>query len=115
MVSSDEQRRDYPRYNLDEVCRLAGQGKINYAILKVEYNVQDLDYTLDEVCLCLRSLRPDDFKESILYPDADKWLDVYLVDLRGPTGDIDKLYVKLRVARGAINIHLHSFHLEGRS
>lgn len=85
MVSNDEQRRDYPRYALEEVRRLAARGKVNFASRKVDCDVQDLDYTLDEVCRCLAALAPEHFKESILYPDTAKWVDVYRIDSRpGP-------------------------------
>jgi motility quorum-sensing regulator/GCU-specific mRNA interferase toxin len=114
MVTDDEQRRDYPRYALEEVRRLADREKVHFATSKVDCSVQDLDYTLEEVCRCLSSLTLDHFKESILYPGEKKWLDVYLIDYRGPSREIDKLYIKLRIGPNALNVHLFSFHLEGR-
>ncbi|WP_111747854.1 type II toxin-antitoxin system MqsR family toxin [Salinisphaera orenii] len=114
MVSNDEQRREYPSYSLDEVQRLAARGRVNFATRKVDCDVQDLDYTLDEVCRCLTALNPGHFKESILYPDTAKWVDVYRINHDGPSQDSDRLYIKLRIGRNAISVQLFSFHLEGR-
>lgn len=114
MVRDETQRRDHPSYSLEEVRRLAGLGKVQYATAKVEWNAEDLEYSQDEVCRCLCSLTPEDFHESILYPDAPKWLDVYLIEYRGPRDVSDRLYIKLRIGRNAIAVNLFSFHLEGR-
>lgn len=109
---SERETRDYARYALATVRQLAAQGCVAYANEKVEHQIEDLGYTPEAVCNCLRSLEERDFHQSVKYPDRNYWLDIYLIRYRGPTGHVDDLYVKFKLANGCVVIMLESFHRE---
>lgn len=96
--------------NLDEMRQAATKQQINYAGRKVSRDIANLGYTLPEVASCIASLTPNDFKESIDYPD--KSYDVYIKDVVR-TDQVDRIYMKLRLhENGEIKIlEIGSFHL----
>ncbi|RZO86877.1 MAG: type II toxin-antitoxin system MqsR family toxin [Oceanococcus sp.] len=113
MVTLGEQRRDYPAYALAAIHELAKQQKLILESRKVQNDVGNLGYSIEEVCRCIAGLRDADFSISILYPGEKKWSDVYLKEFRASgRDDADHLYIKLRVPRGQ-QVVLFSFHLEG--
>ena len=114
MVSEDPERRNNSEYSLDAIHRLAKSGNVNYGSPKVQRDVDNLDYSLEDVCECLQSLSNDNYYESVNYGDHKGWLDVYLCNwpLRSTESSVE-LYIKLKLNRDCITIVLASFHPEG--
>jgi hypothetical protein len=99
-----------PIYNLDEMRQAASKQRINYAGRKVNKDIANLGYTLQDVVNCIVSLTVKDFKESVTYPE--KSYDVYIKDVV-QTEQTDRVYMKLRLEEnGEIKIlEIGSFHL----
>lgn len=118
MVNRLADRRDTPVYDLDRVRELAGKGLVTFAGkkkeagTKVEQNAEDLGYSPDDVFACIASLQPGEFDESLLYPDEKFWQDVYKCRRTAPGGEVDDLYIKLKLTRNAVTVVLQSFHRE---
>lgn len=89
---------------------MAEQGKINYGSKKVEEYVEALGYTPEDVQKCLMMLEDYNFQESILYDNANTWLDVYRIKFNSPTGEVDDLYIKLKITRSCLLLVIQSFH-----
>jgi hypothetical protein len=109
MVSPGDAERDYPAYALIQVRKLVRARKLLFAGSKVENDAANLGYTLADVCLCLERLHEDHFCKSIKYPDRKFWMDVYSCTYNKDE-HTDRLYIKLALKDGFINVHLHSFH-----
>jgi hypothetical protein len=110
MVSSKAERQSSPAYALERVRELARKEKVRYESGRVQLDVANLGYALDEVCACIEALRGDDFRHAERHgPDA-LWLDVYGLDWRSSGGQTDDLYIKLRLANSCLVVGLHSFH-----
>lgn len=118
MVDRAADRRDAPVYDLDRVRELAGKEQVVFAGNKrgrgtrVEMNAQDLGYSPDDIFACIASLQPEEFDESLLYADEKFWQDVYRCRRTAPGGQVDDLYIKLKLTRNAVTVVLHSFHRE---
>ena len=116
MVSQPADRRAEPVYDLDRVRELAGKGRVIFAGkkrdagTKVEQNAEDLGYSPDDVFACIASLQPEEFDESLLYPGEKFWQDVYKCRRTAPGGEVDELYLKLKLTRNALTVVLQSFH-----
>ncbi|WP_428103464.1 hypothetical protein [Candidatus Rariloculus sp.] len=83
---------------------------------KAETDTANLGYSLDDVIACLTSLQEDDFNDcSTVTLSASggrsmrSYADSYVTEFKGPTEEVDKLYVKFRVS--ATWLFVHSFHL----
>lgn len=113
MVTPYVEKRDKAEWSLDRIHQLAAEQSVIYGSSRVQQTTGNLGYSLQSVCDCLSSLRPDHFQHAVRYSERGPWLDVYLVKYRGPAPQDDPLYVKLKLNRDCILIVLCSFHLEG--
>ena len=109
MVTLFTEERDYPRYDLRQVYRLAALQQV-YMTWSAVRDATNLGYELDDVCRCLEELKSSDFRHSGRY-DGPVWYDVYCIRFTGPAGQVDDLYIKLSLSRGCLVINLFSFHL----
>ena len=110
MVTSFTEARDYPKYDLRQIHRLAAVGKVVYATESALRDTDNLGYELDDVCRCLQELKSSDFRHSGRY-EGPLWYDVYRIRFTGPTEHVDNLYIKLSLGVGCVVINLFSFHL----
>lgn len=110
MVSPGDQQRDYPQFSLDQIKALAMEGKVQYASGTVENDVENLGYSPETVHQCLATLEPQHFQRAIRYQNREVWLDEYQLKFASPTGDVDELYIKLRLNKHCVTILLHSLH-----
>lgn len=117
MVTQWMETRATPECSLDRIHELAAQQAVEYGSSTVQRDTDNLRYSHEAVCECLRQLTPDHFRKAVRYPLKNgrmgPWLDVYLMTYRGPTGHDDPLYIKLMLDRDCVWIILCSFHLEG--
>jgi len=116
MVSEFPRRRKTSEYSLNAVHRLAANGKVAYGSNDVQKDIDNLRFSLDDVCNCLQSLSVEDYKQSVNYDDHKGWLDVYLCKWslsKNSSANTEKLYIKLKLNRDCITIVLASFHPEG--
>lgn len=104
-----ESRR--PAYALDDIRVAAENRRIRYDGRKVNHNIRELGYTLDEVARCIAGLKQGDFRKSLAYPNAT--YDVYIGRCHCPRSrDADEIYMKLRVLDdGELVVGVSSFHL----
>jgi len=110
MVTSFTEERDYPRYDLRQVRRLAALQRVVYANLSVVRDATNLGYSVEDVCSCLRKLKPSDFRHSGRY-ESPHWYDVYGTRFTSAAGYVDDLYIKLSLGKSCLVIDLFSFHL----
>lgn len=101
-----------PTYALGRIVAAARAGRVVFAGRRLQIDIAQLGYTLDDVHECLATLRPEDHRGVF---EADGVLfDVYLPGFHGPHGGIDELYVKLTERSEATlpQVVLASFHLQ---
>jgi hypothetical protein len=110
MVTPFTEERDYPRYDLRQVHRLAALQRVAYVTESALRDATNLGYALDDVCRCLQELKSSDFRHAGRY-DGPLWYDVYQIRFIGPTEHVDDLYIKLSLGLGCVAINLFSFHL----
>lgn len=108
----DEERRDRPEYSLQRIREIAAQGKVQYLSSRVTMDVENLEFTPDDVHECLRALEAKHFRGSVRYEGSRAWLDEYLICCKGQRDSSDNLYIKLKLDRDCIWIYLASFHRE---
>lgn len=108
---TDKERRTTAEYSLSRVHELAAHGSVSYVSRKVQVDVANLSYAPEDVHKCLQTLNDGHFHHAERYPPGKVWFDVYLIFYPGPTGDLDELYVKLKLDRDCIVVDLASFHL----
>jgi len=112
MVSSKEERRDKKEYSLDRIRELSERGDVMYLSSRVTRDVENLNYSPDDVHQCLSCLEEENYRGTVRY-DSKPWLDEYLISYTGPTGHTDNLYIKLKLNCDCVVIQLASFHPEG--
>ena len=110
MVSDNTERRDRPEYSLSRVRELAEWGSVDYATSAVQRDVENLAYAPEDVHRCLQTLEESQFCHAERYHDSRVWLDVYRIRYPAPTGDVDPLYLKLKLNRDCVTVLLFSFH-----
>lgn len=125
MVTKRTEKRAKPRYDLEEIRRLAAAGKVAYvSATNVERCLARLDYSRQNLLHCIEILQSRDFQESVRYSLKDRglkghtpWMDVYrLKTTYRPDDDPDDeakeddLYIKLSLGEGSLNVWVHSFH-----
>ncbi|MBL0039622.1 MAG: type II toxin-antitoxin system MqsR family toxin [Xanthomonadales bacterium] len=111
MVTQFPEKKQDADYSLVRVHDLAARQSLRYAGTRVQLDVANLGYGLDDVCACLGSLRAEDFSHSERYVARGKWHDVY--KLRWGIGrPLDDLYVKFRLDDDVLVIELCSLHLQ---
>jgi len=103
--------RDYPGYALERVHELASRQAVQYQRPgRVETDIDNLGYTLDDVCACLRALESEDFRESVQYTPGKRWHDVYRLRWRSRDGATDPLYIQFHLGHDCLVLILCSFH-----
>lgn len=99
-----------PTYVLAEVRALATQQKVRYASTDVYDDLEKLSLDLQDVCACLASLRPEQFKESCKYEGVSA-MDVYRVkNWQLPDGNAANLYIKFKLWGADLMIYVCSLH-----
>ena len=102
-----------PHYSLNDVRDAVRTGRVSTP-LSVQKDYTNLGYFEENVVACCLALREENFIKTVTYDD-DRFkikCDEYLIDFPSPSGNIDSLYVKLRVSSSWV--WLHSFHLRRR-
>jgi MqsR (Motility quorum-sensing regulator) toxin of toxin-antitoxin system len=113
MVSPAPERKNQPEYSLEAVHRNAGFMQVIYSSDRVQRHIENLDLSLDDVCVCLGSLQAGDFAHSERYDEDQRWHDVYKLKYRFSDEQLDDLYIKFRLTGDCVYIDLCSFHPEG--
>jgi hypothetical protein len=100
-----------PAYALDDIRKAAENRRIRYDGRKVNSNIRDLGYTLDDVARCIVGLKHEDFRKSLTYSNVV--YDVYIGQCHCPKNlNTDDIYMKLRVlGTGELSVGIGSFHL----
>ena len=100
-----------PHYQLEYVRIAAKDDKIRYSRNALK-DIDNLGYTVDDICSCLMSLVGKDFYKTYLY--AGKQYDAYRTHYAKPSSNniVDLLYIKFRLTNDYITIDLASFHLD---
>ncbi|OAD19863.1 hypothetical protein THIOM_004476 [Candidatus Thiomargarita nelsonii] len=104
-----------PTYSLEEICKAAKMGNISYQgkSERPQIDAMNLGYSQDEIVKCLCSLSSSQFIESKKYttPRGNKKVtfDVYIATCTNSEGQLDNLYIKLRLSSSWLIIG--SFHL----
>ena len=77
-----------------------------------ERDSTNLEYYEEHVVACCLALTEENFIKTETYTHEERKTkcDVYLIDFRGPTESLDRLYVKFSFFGGWVA--LHSFHLQ---
>ncbi len=112
MVSSNE-RRNRREYSLRAVRDLARQGSVIYGSARVQRHIENLGYEPKDVHNCLACLEECHYRGTVRYENSRIWMDEYLISFSAPSGQIDDLYIKLKLNRDCVLIVLASFHPEG--
>lgn len=112
VTEKDEERRDRAEYSLKRIREMAAQGNVRYLSSRVTMDVENLEFTPDNVHECLRALEEKHFRGSVRYEGSRVWLDEYLITCKGQRDISDNLYIKLKLDRDCIWIYLASFHRE---
>ncbi|MGB0721758.1 MAG: type II toxin-antitoxin system MqsR family toxin [Gammaproteobacteria bacterium] len=110
MVTPDSEKRETPEYSLERVRDLAERGSVQFAGSRVFRDVENLGYAPENVHDCLRKLDKQHFRHSIWYSKTKSWNDVYRLSFMAPSGDVDHLYIKLKLNRDCVVVVLQSFH-----
>ncbi len=102
-----------PIYDLEAVQKAARKGFIRYRGRKVNRDIANLGYSLNEVTECICQLKTENFNKTISY-DSDQASDdvyhmTYIFNPENNETKTDRLYLKFRFTDGVINIG--SFHL----
>lgn len=104
-----------PHYNLDSIREAATQQNIRYKGRRVNTQITELGYTLDDVSDCISSLTISNFSKTIHFPDSGEVFDVYLKRCQREEELPALIYIKLRLLEtGEIQINqieLASFHV----
>lgn len=111
VTNADVQERQSAEYSLRRVIELARSSSVRFASTRVQNDIANIDYGIDDVCNCLSSLTEEHFINAVKYPDSRRWLDVYRIKWQLPGRDYDDLYIKLSLDNNCLVIELRSFHL----
>ena len=100
-----------PEYNLNSIHEVARLKKINYNGRKVQLDILNLDYELEDVARCLLQLTEDDFHRTHQF-DNNRVFDAYRCQYKkSPDASTDDLYIKLRLTDDLLLLEIGSFHL----
>ena len=111
MVTNSPERKNDADYSLHRVRELAARESVNYAGTRVQWDVDNLGLSFEDVCRCLGSLDARDFSHSERYSTKGAWHDVYRKSWASRPGPPDDLYIKFRLDSNVLVIELCSFHL----
>lgn len=99
-------------YDLGLVKAAAQNLDVEYRGRKVSRDIANLGYSLSDVCKCLSTLTPDEFRKTHTYsngPPDDEYICQYQ---RDPEEElIDELYIKFCLIDNYLVIDIASFHL----
>lgn len=100
-----------PAYPLDDIRAVADQHRVRYEGRKVNSDIRNLGYTLEDVAHCISGLQAKQFEKSLKYENA--CYDVYIRDFRHDEDKpADRIYMKLRLLNtGKLEIGIGSFHV----
>ena len=99
-------------YDLQAVILAAKAQKIIYGGRKVNQDVANLEYTINEVAACIQQLMPEHFEK--VWTDTARSIkfDVYKIKFSPKKDVCDSIYIKLRLLdNGELYLSLGSFHL----
>ncbi len=97
-------------YDLENVKAVALQQKINYGSRKVQVDMANLDYELNDVADCLSKLTATEFRKAHEY--NNRAYDEYICTYTKIGNEVpDELYVKFCLLGDCLSIELISFHL----
>ncbi|QEP43512.1 hypothetical protein D5085_10470 [Ectothiorhodospiraceae bacterium BW-2] len=102
------------QYNLEDVKTAAIASRIEYRGLKVQRDIANLGYDINDVIDCLMHLSPANFRKTHYYDDGSLPDDDYIFRYTRCVDDeetTDKLYVKFCLVDDCLMIDLGSFHL----
>ena len=114
MVTSNLKKRKTAEYSLEHLHRLASRRQIHFANRKMSSDIENLGYSLLDVCECLKNLTPENYLESVRYKKSGLWHDVYHCQWSTPQStatEPDELYIKLGFDEKCTTILVASFHL----
>lgn len=111
MVSNEKERRGFPAFALARIRELAAKERVIYRSPRVEQDVGNLGYSLEDVCSCIASLEDRHFQHSERPADQKFWQDVYHCQWSSVPGVPDALYIKLMLTPTTITVVLCSLHL----
>ena len=101
-----------PHYDLEKIIVAAKQKNIIYGGRKINQDIANLGYTLDEVSNCIAQLRPEHHQKIWTNDDNTCIFDVYIINFSPRESQTDSIYMKLRLLEnGQIQVGLGSFHL----
>lgn len=112
----DPEIKNSAEYSLEQIRSLAQRGMVRYGSRTVMRDVENLSYAPEDVHQCLQTLNQCHFQQSLRYAPGGPWLDVYHITYNvptgenAPTGDVDDLYIKLKLDRDCVVVILASFH-----
>ena len=101
-------------YRLEDVKAAAREAKIEYRGLKVQRDIANLGYELNDVIDCLMQLSESNFRKTHIYNDGTPPDDDYICQYtRQVDGEsvTDELYIKFCLVDDCLMIDLGSFHL----
>lgn len=101
-----------PYYSLEKIIVAAKAELIIYGGRKVNSDIANLGYTLNEVARCISQLQPENYQKTLDYDDKGKVFDAYKINFSPQEEQTDSIYIKLRLLEnGEVQIGLGSFHL----
>ncbi len=106
----NEERRQQPEYDLQKIQEIALAGNVDYGSRRVMRDIENLGYSLDDVCRCLASLKKAHYRSSVRYQNTQIWLDEYNIRFSNTPEYTDDLYIKLKITANTIQLVLASFH-----
>ncbi|MEQ1739115.1 MAG: type II toxin-antitoxin system MqsR family toxin [Methyloglobulus sp.] len=101
-----------PYYSLEKIIAAANAQQIIYGGRKVNSDIANLGYTLDEVARCISQLKPEHYRKTHKFEDNSTVYDDYVIEFSPQEEKPDSIYIKLRLLEnGEVQIGLGSFHL----
>ncbi len=103
-----------PHYSLDKIIDAAKKQNIIYGGRKVNRDISNLGYTLNEVAQCITQLQSHHYQKTLEFSNENikEIFDVYIIKFLICDEKQDTIYIKLRLLEsGQIYIKLGSFHL----
>ena len=101
-----------PLYDLNDIKAAAENKRIEYSGRKVQRDIGNLDYVLEDVLDCLMKLDEKDFNKSGSYEDGNPGYDSYVTKYyKDGRANADIIFIKFRLIDRNVIIDLMSFHL----
>lgn len=100
-------------FNLESIRQAALNKSIRYKGRKINRDVANLGYTLDDVSSCIASLTMSDYQKTVKYDDSNDVFDVYIKNRTNHLQTTDRIYMKLRLLKDDVIeiVEVGSFHL----